>query len=45
MDSEIIQSILRNDLQGVRTLFDQGKASPRDVDLDGFSLLMVTHLR
>ena len=37
--SEIIQCVQTNDLQGVRSLFDLGKASPSDVDPRGFSLL------
>jgi len=40
-DSEIIQRIIQNDLQGVRRLFGERKASPRDVDSGGFSLLSV----
>ena len=40
-DSAIINSVLHNDLEGVRTLFASGEASPLDVDPDGFSLLSV----
>jgi hypothetical protein len=40
-DSEIIRCIKRNDLQGVRKLFERREASPTDVDQRGFSLLSV----
>lgn len=42
-DSPIIQSIVQNDLARVRKLFDERKASPQDVDPDGFSLLSVSY--
>ena len=40
-DSQIIQYILQNDVQGVRRLFEAKLASPMDVDPCGFSLLSV----
>jgi len=40
-DSEIIHCVSRNDVRGVQSLFDAGKASPLDVDPFGFSLLSV----
>lgn len=40
-DSEIIRCVKRNDLQGVRMLFERREASPTDVDEKGFSLLSV----
>ena len=43
--SEIIQCVRNNDLRGVQNLFDQGKASPSDVDPRGFSLLSASALR
>ena len=42
--SEIIKYVRSNDLQGVQSLFDLGKASPSDVDHRGFSLLSVSAL-
>ena len=42
--SEIIQCVQNNDLQGVQSLFDLGKASPSDVDPRGFSLLSASAL-
>ncbi|KAL8777054.1 MAG: hypothetical protein Q9213_008026 [Squamulea squamosa] len=39
--AEIFTRVRMNDLQGIRSLFDAGKASARDVDEDGFSLLSV----
>ena len=42
--SEIIQCVQNNDLQGVRSLFNLGKASPLDVDPRGFSLLSASAL-
>ena len=42
--SEIILCVRNNDLQGVRSLFDLGKASPSDVDPRGFSLLSASAL-
>ncbi len=42
--SEIIQCVQNNDLQGVQSLFDVGKASPSDVDPRGFSLLSASAL-
>ena len=42
--SEIIQCVQNNDLQGVQSLFDLGKASPSDVDPRGFSLLSASTL-
>ena len=41
-DSEIIHCIFKNDLRGIQTLFDLGKASARDVDSRGLSLLQVS---
>lgn len=41
-DSEIINCVKRNDLDGLQTLFDKREASPRDVDSGGFSLLSVS---
>ncbi|KEF60190.1 uncharacterized protein A1O9_05040 [Exophiala aquamarina CBS 119918] len=38
-NSEIIQCVTVNDLKGVRRLIEQKKASPRDVDPEGTSLL------
>ena len=40
-DSQIIQYISQNDVQGVRRLFEAKLASPMDVDPCGFSLLSV----
>ena len=40
-DSQIIQYVSRNDVQGARRLFDANLASPLDVDPCGFSLLSV----
>ena len=40
-DSQIIDCIRDNDILGVQRLFTEGKASPLDVDSDGFSLLSV----
>ena len=40
-DSEIITFTKRNDLEGVRRLIEEKKASPRDVDPRGVSLLGV----
>ena len=42
--SEIIKYVKNNDLQGVQSLFDLGKASPSDVDPRGFSLLSASAL-
>ena len=42
--SEIIKYVRNNDLQGVQSLFDLGKASPSDVDPRGFSLLSASAL-
>ena len=41
-DSEIINCIKRNDLNGLQLLFDKREASPTDVDPKGFSLLSVS---
>lgn len=41
-DSDVIQSVLRNDLPSLQVLFDKRKASPLDVDPQGFSLLSVS---
>ncbi|KAK3178386.1 hypothetical protein OEA41_000521 [Lepraria neglecta] len=41
-DSEVFQLIAGDDLQGLRGLFDSGKASPFDVDSHGYSLLAVS---
>lgn len=41
LNSAIIRCVSRNDLKGVRTLFETGAASPKDVDPSGFSLLSV----
>ncbi len=38
-DSEVIRCVSRNDLSGLRKLFDDRKASPLDVDPRGYSLL------
>lgn len=38
-DSEIFQACMRRDLVSIRTLFDEGRASPYDVDEDGRNLL------
>lgn len=40
-DSLVIKYIARNDILGVQRLFTEGKASPLDVDSNGFSLLSV----
>jgi hypothetical protein len=40
-DSEIISCVRMNDLEGVRRLIGEKKASPRDVDPSGTSLLSV----
>lgn len=42
-DSEILQSITRGDVIGVRRLFETRRASPFDVDSQGRSLLHVSH--
>ena len=42
--SEIIRCVQNNDLRGVQSLFDLGKASPSDVDHRGFSLLSASAL-
>ena len=42
--SDIIRCIQNNDLRGVQSLFDLGKASPSDVDPRGFSLLSASAL-
>ena len=41
-DSDVIQCVLRNDLQSLQMLFDKREASPLDVDPEGFSLLSVS---
>ena len=41
-DSDVIQCVLRNDLQSLQMLFDKREASPLDVDPQGFSLLSVS---
>ncbi|KAL8725089.1 MAG: hypothetical protein Q9181_006548 [Wetmoreana brouardii] len=38
-DAEIIARVKMNDVQGIRSLFDARKASARDVDESGYSLL------
>ena len=40
-DSEIFRCVSYNDLPGIQKLFDNGEASPTDVDKSGFSLLSV----
>jgi hypothetical protein len=40
-DSEIIICVTKNDFEGVKRLIEDKKASPRDVDLRGVSLLCV----
>lgn len=40
--AEIITRVRMNDVQGIKSLFDARKASPRDVDESGFSLLSVS---
>jgi hypothetical protein len=40
-DSKIIQCVKVNDLDGFRRLISENKASPRDVDPEGWSLLTV----
>ena len=41
-DSDVIQCVLRNDLQSLQMLFDNREASPLDVDPQGHSLLSVS---
>ena len=41
-NSDVIQCVLRNDLQSLQMLFDKREASPLDVDPQGFSLLSVS---
>ena len=43
-DAEIILLVQRNDLDGVRKLFQTGKASPTDVTAHGHSLLSVSRI-
>lgn len=43
-DAEIIRMVKKNDLSGVRRLFEEGKASPTDVNSSGHSLLSVRRL-
>ena len=43
-NSNVIQCVLRNDLQSLQMLFDKREASPLDVDPQGFSLLSVSSL-
>lgn len=40
--AEIFTRLRMNDVQGIHSLFDARKASPRDVDESGFSLLSVS---
>jgi hypothetical protein len=43
-DSAIITCVKNNDLNGVQRLFDERKASARDVDPSGYSLLYVSQI-
>lgn len=43
-DAEIIDLVEKDDLEGVRKLFETGKASPTDIDPSGHSLLSVRRI-